>query len=72
MHGAILGVASPAANAILIGNRHRESSCDLEHAGYFSGPRTLEAFRRSAHLVPHSGAKSANEVAQIITKRTIR
>jgi hypothetical protein len=41
----------------------------LDAARYFSGPRTLEAFRRSAHLVPHSGAKSANEVAQIINKK---
>jgi hypothetical protein len=48
MHGAILEVASPAANAILISNRNRarppsrsfaeagapeKTSCDFEHAG---------------------------------------
>jgi hypothetical protein len=34
-----------------------------------SRPRTPVASRRSAHLVLQSGAKSANEVAQIINEK---
>jgi len=64
IHGAILGVARSAAN-VNLGRR----GCATAPPRYSSGPRTPVASRRSAHLVLQSGAKSANEVAQIINEK---
>jgi len=71
MHGAILGAALGAANAILP-PLLRETICDFDRARYFSRPRTP---MRRVDLLTWSGScrtESANEVAQIMNEKTIR
>jgi len=52
-------------------HRSNKTICHFKRASYFSGPRA-PGRRDNLHTWSAKRIKSANEVAQIINKRTIR
>ena len=72
MHARILGASRLAANAIIRDESQPETSCHLGEPAIF--PARDRRVRRDdlPTWSRTAGPKSANEVAQIINKRTIR